>query len=223
MFNKIQTMCFSAAASLAAFMWVIIASIFIIGTVENIFIVRLAYFAMYVGLVQLIELMIWTMQEDDESLNHRYAMVNMFLQMTQPVVLFLLLVDLYPENDLGLVVAKIVVIVYVAYLLWRLANVDLSGVIVTPNCDTQRLQNPWWSDSETQYLSGIPYIFTFLIVILIMVKPRALAVALIIFGLLTIGLAWILTRVKSDQTFPSVWCFTAVLLPAFLLGYDYLT
>lgn len=200
-------MCWSAAASLSAFLSGLLVSVGV-----SIFAYRQkkwSLMALAVGWtwvigMQLWEYFIWR----NPTSNETYASLAYVFNITQILVLGLIFLTFF--HNQGMVcrgVAMGVLLLYTCYMLYfspQMGSMNVRPVSCTDGLP--HLQYPWWTMMP---LGGLIYILSLILIFLLLVRPLAWSVKTIAMIMTLFFFSWTF----YSKSVASMWCFFAVSMP----------
>lgn len=203
---------------------------FILGTVVNIFnifyfrttiITLLSIIWEWVLLMQLFEAIAWDSQpgaDGECSKQNKWAANGaMIANVTQPIIIALILVAFTPVSTQNKIIAMTLVFAYICWLLYALnSNPPFKCLKPTDNCEN--LDLAWWNKFPG---GAIPYMIVLAVVFFLLLRPIDVAWASIIFILVTSGISS--TFYNCGGNWGSVWCWFAAFAPIITGLYWYYT
>lgn len=205
-------MCFSREASAFAFMVGIISSTTLIkyGNPEYKIKNKIwAYFFVFISLMQLIEYLIWSDTSCTNGLNKLASYTGPLLNHLQPVILPILSKIMLPSTKNTSLVDG-VNLIYVVYVLNHYFNFIKSGNLCNKTCSNGHIIWNWSKDFDYT----IYHMMSFLNAITYMGDSVSIATMLV-------GYIMLYLSIKYYHTNPGeMWCFFAVSVPMFTLGFQ---
>jgi hypothetical protein len=158
--------------------------------------------------MQLAEFFIWKgIDDNDKKINKFGTKLALFLNILQPVVLFIVPLILLDKNISlkNKIIASCIIISYISFMLINFNQVpEYTELNPSQACSNMNLK--WWED--IQY-AGIIYCITLFSIIFLFVKPFQLASLISAY----IFIALILSMIFYSCGQPSIWCWLVVPMP----------
>lgn len=197
-------MCVNAPVSFIAFVVGAVFSILLLLTFnDNLVIVALALFFLFVVLVQLFEGM--------THLGYNGSHAILVLTTLQPVVLGVLLLYATSADPTYKMICGAIIVFYIGYMFYMLNQTPaFNSLTPAPGC--KQLQYTFWSD-----VGSLPYFLVALVIAALLITPSDIALVFIVVVAITLGIA--LCIYSCGTSAPSMWCLTAVAAPIVLYLY----
>ena len=189
---------------------------FILGTIINLAV--LLYFKTevitvfciiweFVLLMQLAEYYIWLDQTCGKG-NKKATKAALILNLMQPVVVFLVLINKFQGSTLLKNVATIIIFAYICFIMLKL-NENTEYTCVKPSKECKHLNFQWWNDFK---YAGVIHGITLLSIVLLLYRPTKLALFVFFYTFIML----ILSQEFYSCGAPSTWCWLVVPMPLFL-------
>lgn len=222
-------MCISSEVSLLAFFFVLIFSIFNCWYFNcNKKVIALSLIIVFISLVQLVEFFAWNFQNIDDpeirlknNLTSRFGALVLYLQ---PVVIFFVLVY-YSSNvsedspgNISKYLALLFLIIYLFNIIPRIIELPDKELTMVGGCNS-RIVYSWDSGVNGLYLPAM------IIVILLLLRPRSLALKTVLIFIASLIISAILVYSQTynlsdtEDQVPSMWCLLAFTGPLFIFLY----
>ena len=184
-----------------------------IGTVVNLYniyrfrnttITRLSLAIQWLLLMQFFEALAWRSQNNPgKGLNATAAHGAMVANLTQPLVLGLLMLDVADVPKLNKQLAVGLGILYLCYILYEVNRTGPYNTLV-PAKACHHLDLAWWSK-----ISAIPYHIALFGTLFLLVRPQKFMIAAVVF----LAAAFLLSEFFYNCGVGSMWCWFVAFLP----------
>jgi len=205
---------------------------FVLGTAINIFnifyfkntvITVLSIFWEWLLLMQVFEAIAWGSQPKNgdgcSNTNKMAANGALIANVTQPIVIFLLLIIFTPVDIQNKIIATVIIFAYICWLLYAL-NQTSPFTCFTQGKDCQNLDLAWWGQfDKSAYEIGYAFVIIICAIFLLLLRPMDLAWAAVIFIIATVAIS----ATFYGCGMGSVWCWFAASAPLITGLYWYYT
>lgn len=200
-------MCWDEKTSIITFVIGTIINLAVMASFQTETIYTVCIIWQWVLMMQLSEYLIWKDQNCGD-LNKIGTNSAMLFNLTQPVIIFLVLITVTKSSQNLKIIASIVILSYISYIILQL-NINKKYSCVKPLNDCHHLNLDWWNDFN---LGGTIYFITIAVVALCLTNNLKVA----IFSLCYIFIAMIISQKLYSCGAPSMWCWLVVPFPIFL-------
>jgi hypothetical protein len=213
-------MCFDKETSIITFIIGTVINIFIICYFNETVITLLAIIWQWILLMQLFEAIAWDSQPEPGSKNcsskNKFAANGALIaNITQPIIIALVLISFTTVPTQNKVIAMILLFAYICWLLYAMGQMNpVNCILQGKNCENIDLA--WWRDFPG---GALPYGIMFAAAILLLLRPMDLAIVVLIgtFGF------YLLSSFFYGCGSGSVWCWFAASAPLLTGLYWYST
>lgn len=196
---------------------------FFIGTFLNVYnicyfknkvITRLSLAVQWLLMMQFFEAIAWRNQNvnsksECNSTNTFATYGALIFNLTQPIVLCLLFLDISPVLPIYKNLAIGVMLTYICYLFYAL-NRSKTFNCLKPSSQCSHLDLVWWKS-----ISAIPYHIALFATLILLVRP----VNIMMFAVAYIAIAFILSMMFYSCGVGSMWCWFVAFIPIFVNAY----
>ena len=197
-------MCFSAKASLGAFLIGLVGSLLLIasrnGGRTNI---SFGIFFIFISLIQLMDFAIWSDLDNKIGINRIATMIGPLLNVGQPTIMYLIKIAVFQHYRLDFI--TLLNSGYALYLA-KVYSLFIEGGDLTTKVEQGHLKWPW-----LKYANPVAYLVMFVINALYLTEFRFSLLVTIITG-------FFLAMSKSYFAYHvgEIWCYTGAFIPALL-------
>jgi hypothetical protein len=196
-------MCFSAKASLGAFIVGLVGSILLysLGGRTNI---SFGVFFIFISLIQLMDFAIWCDLGNKIGLNRAATLIGPLLNVGQPLIMFIIKRIVYQKSgfDIIALLTALLNAGYAVYLV-RIYYLFVKGGELTTKVDKGHLKWPW-----LEYADPIAYLIMFIINALYLTEPRFSLLVTFITGLFLF-----FSRSYFAYHSGELWCYFGAFIP----------
>lgn len=184
---------------------------FCVGTLFNIYLIwrfktpvaiALAIIWEWAILMQLLDALLW-MDQKCGTLNKVASKSAYIANITQPIVIFLVLLTISTVDIKFKIMSCIVILFYIIYIIMTKSDV---GKIECVKDEGGHLDYFWWKKMK---YGSIIFVLTVVLIVLFLLRPMKLSFFEVCYFLLTL----ILTAIFFNYGGPSIWCWFAAFAP----------
>jgi hypothetical protein len=211
-------MCWNEEVSIASFVVGVTISIsvgYLSWKQGEIHLAVISIFWIWSLLMQLFDYFVWSNKcnvVNNKNLNR----IGYMLNITQPIILYLCLINLSPGISKENIICSVVVFIYI---IWFLAfSLEFDKNQCPRKKSIKHLEYPWWSNNDVnifryENIGTILYIISISVCLLLLMKPFPVALGLWIYIIVTL----LISVFYIYDGAASIWCWFAVITP--LVGY----
>lgn len=203
-------MCINKETSITAFIVGIIITISMMIYLKKPIYIAIGIIWIWVLGMQLSEFFIWSNQDSCNNSNKIATNAALILNLTQPIIVFLILSNLDNIKPMSKYVATGVVLFYICYVMYLQNNVtNTTCVKSSESCMGLNLE--WWEKFNN---GGFIYLICLLLIIIFLTKDNNLEIGIFTSIFICIALAISIKWYACNQ--PSMWCLMVCIYPIFL-------
>ena len=197
-------MCWDEKTSIITFVIGTIINLAVMASFQTEIIYTICIIWQWVLMMQLSEYLIWK-DQNCGSLNNIGTKSAMLFNLTQPIIIFLVLIMVTQSSQNLKIISSISIIGYISYIMINL-NKNKEYNCVKPLNDCHHLNLDWWNDFN---FGGTIYFITIALIVLCLANNIKIS----IFSLLYIFIAMIISQKLYSCGAPSMWCWLVVPFP----------
>ena len=206
-------MCWNSTSSLAAFISGTLINIYMVNKYKyNTTIITICIAYQWALMMQLAEYFIWNDIDCKTDINKIATKVALFLNITQPIIVYIVLIINSKVSDVFKIISTILILFYTFYTLYYVFNNFNKYNCVNKKSNCLNINLKCWEDIK---YGGIIFSATLFLIILFLLRPIELSIPIVIYLFLT---SLISSKFYSCGV-SSIWCLLYVPLILCLLFY----
>ena len=195
-------MCWNEPVSWTVFFVGTLCTIYLIWKIKKTVAIAIAITWQWVLLMQLFDALLWR-DQNCGTLNKFAGNSAYIANITQPIIVFLVLIVISSVSTTFKIMACVVILIYIIYMIMSNSSVGQIDCVKEKN---GYLDYFWW---EKMKYGGIVYITTLILIIAFLLRPTKLSLFEISYILFTL----LLTTLFFSYGGPSIWCWFAAFAP----------